>query len=431
VTAQTKSAAAREWGENWTLVLTTFVGFSFLAVATGSFSMFMEPISEEFGWSRSFISLGVTISSLVTALLSPFFGVAVDRWGSRRLALPGTVLTIMAICGFSLASGSEVQWLAIWGIYALISITVKTTVWTAPVANTFTVARGLALGITLCGTAVSQTLLPPLTNWLIDSFGWRTAYVYLALGWGGFTFILCWLFLYDTHDRLPAKNRAQSRRDAPVLPGLTIAAAWRDRALWQLAISTLLIMMFTLGLTIHQIAILGEAGVSRVNAAWLSSLAGIAGIAGKLVTGALLDRFRANWVGGLTMSATAFAFFLLIDGVHAPALIFCAMLVNGYTQGTKLQITSYLTSRYAGMRNFGAVFGFMNSVIAIGAATGPLIAGLAYDLSGSYTPFLIAGTIGSIIAGLLLITLPRYPDWPSLEPVVAEAQARPPAPALA
>ena len=88
-------------------------------------------------------------------------GLAVDRWGSRRVGLPGILATILTICAFGLATGSHVQWLAIWVIYAFISITVKTTVWTAPIARTFSAARGLALGITLCGAAASQAILPP------------------------------------------------------------------------------------------------------------------------------------------------------------------------------------------------------------------------------------------------------------------------------
>ena len=149
-----------------------------------------------------------------------------------------------------------------------------------------------------------------LTNWLIDTQGWRMAYVWLSVGWGGMTFVLCWLFLYDAHDRLPAGEQAAARRDGPVLPGLTITGAWRDRGLWQIAVSTMLILLFAMGLTVHQIAILGEAGVSRTNAAWLASMAGVAGIVGKLVTGMLLDRFRPNWVGGITMSAAALGFAL-------------------------------------------------------------------------------------------------------------------------
>jgi predicted MFS family arabinose efflux permease len=138
---------------------------------------------------------------------------------------------------------------------------------------------------------------------------------------------------------------------------------------------------------------------------------GVAAIAGKLVTGVLRDRFRANWVGGLTLASTALAFFFLIDGVHSPLLIVLAMLVNGYSAGTKLQIASYLTARYAGMRNYGVIYGVMTSVTALGSALGPITAGFAFDMTGSYSLFLIAGTVGCLIGGMMLLALPAYPDW--------------------
>jgi len=425
-------SAKDEWKRGGTLVLAAFVGFSFLSIMTGSLSMFMEPVGNEFGWSRTLTSAGFTIAAIFTALLSPFFGIVVDRYGSRRIALPGIIATMACICAFSLASGSTTQWIALWVVYAVVSITVKTTVWTAAVAGMFTTAQGLALGITLCGTAAAQAILPPLANWLIDDFGWRMAYVWLGVGWGGITFILCWFFLFDAHDRrkktLAAEQKAGktsakgAAADRPDFPGLTVAQAWRSAALWRIAISTLIIMALTLGLSIHQIPILTEAGVTRTEAALLASLAGIAGIAGKLITGVLLDRYNANWIGGLTLAATALAFGLLIDGVNSPAFIVFAMIVNGYTQGTKLQINGYLTARFAGMKNFGKIYGTMNAVIAFGSAMGPLVAGFAYDMRGDYEIYLIVGVIGSILCGLLLLTLPAYPKWDRTE---AEENAQP------
>lgn len=407
--------ASEEWKQNWALVLACLTGFSFLSVMTGSLSMFMQPLSDEFGWSRTVLAGGFSIAALMTALLSPFFGIAVDRYGSRRIAIPGVLITALAMASFSMLSGSISQWIILWVIYAAISITINTTVWTAAVAGIFTTSQGLALGVTLCGSAAAQAILPPLADWLITHYGWRTAYVWLAFGWGGITLVLCAFFLFDAHDHRAAKYKNSHVKaenpQKPVFTGLTIPQAWRDPALWRIAASTLIIMFLTVGLTVHQIPILMEAGVSRTQAALLASLAGVAGVAGKLITGVLLDRFRPNWVGGLTLTATALAFGLLIQGIASPALIIFAMLVNGYTQGTKLQINSFLTARYAGMRNFGTIYGFMNGLVAFGSGAGPVLAGLAYDSAGSYGPFLIIGTIGSLVCGFLLLSLPRYPEW--------------------
>jgi predicted MFS family arabinose efflux permease len=264
--------------------------------------------------------------------------------------------------------------------------------------------------MTLGGSGVAQAILPILCIWLIANVGWRNAFFYLAFGWGGVTLLLCWLFFHDI--RAPSRAKKRSADDQN-LDGLTIKQAWRDRGLWQIAIATVLMMALTQGLGFHQIPIMTDAGLSRGSAAWLAGIAGLASIAGNVVTGALMDRFRANWVGGITLGTMAIAFALLLEEIRTPSLIVVAMIINGYAAGTKLQICSYMTSRYGGLRNFGAIFGFMGSLIAIGGALGPLLAGIAYDLSGGYNPFLFVGVIGSVAAGLLILTLPRTREWKS------------------
>jgi predicted MFS family arabinose efflux permease len=412
--SQTALSAREEWKRGWGLVLASCIGFSFFSVPTATLGVFMEPIGDNFGWGRTLISAGTSISSVVTALLSPFFGILIDRYGSRRLALPGLVVTSFAIASIALANGSAAQWLAIWAFYALISISVKTTVWTAAVSGTFNAGRGLALGLTLSGTAAAQIIAPPLSNWLIDAYGWRLAYVWIGLGWGSVALLLSWLFLYDAHDRRRTAAR-DGRIDGPAqadLAGLPITEAWRSRALWSIAVATFVMMLFSLGLQIHQVPILTGAGVSRSNAAWLAGLFGVTGIIGKLATGWLLDRFpRRHWIGAATLAANAISFALLLTGDLGPAVIVAAIAINGYSAGTKLQICTLLTSRYGGMRNFGKIYGAMTSIVALGSGLGPMVAGMVFDLTGSYAWFLLAGVIGCIGSALLILLLPAYPDW--------------------
>ena len=305
---------AQEWERGWTLVLASAVGFSFFSVLLSAVGLFMEPLKQEFGWDKSLLSAGPAIATGVTALLSPFYGALIDRFGSRRLALPGIVVTMAGTAMFALADGSKAQWIAMWALFGLILTSIKSTIWTTAVAGMFDKGRGLALGIVVAGTAVSQTVVPPLGNWLIAVSGWRGAFFWLAAGWGSITLVLCWLFLFDAHDR---KARAAadsgdpiSKRGAIELPGLTKAQALRSPALWMVAVSTFTVMLLTIGLGIHLFPILTESGVPRGTAAWLLSLGGISGLIGKLMTGFLLDRFRPNWIGGLTPGVTALNFLL-------------------------------------------------------------------------------------------------------------------------
>jgi predicted MFS family arabinose efflux permease len=418
--AEPKMTARQEWTRGWTVVVAAFVGFSFFSMMTAGAGVFMGPLIHEFGWSKAQASSGISIAGITTAVLSPFFGILIDKWGTRRLALPGLVLMSLLTAAFALNTGSFALWTAMWLIYGLVGLSIKSTVWSTTIASGFDAVRGMALGVMLCGAAFAQMVTPPLANWLIAEFGWRMAFVWLGLGWGAFAFAICVPFLRDLHRsaarRLPGDDAA-----SPEIPGLTVAEAWRDRALWQIGISTFLMMLLTIGLMVHQFEIMREAGISRANAAWLTSLFGAGGIVGKLVTGVLIDRYPPNWIGGLTLASAALAFLLLMSQFTTPALIVVAMAVNGYASGTKLQITGFMTTRFAGLRNFGKIFGMMAALIAAGSALGPVLAGRIRDVTGEYTVFLIAGVVGSAICGLLILTLPRYPAFRQREIEPGEA----------
>jgi predicted MFS family arabinose efflux permease len=418
------STAAQEWKSNWTLVLASSLGFCFFSVMLSTTGLFMEPVSKEFGWGRTLFASGVSIATFTTAIASPFLGIIVDKWGARRLALPGVLLTMLSMTLFGLTNGQVWMWVALWLFFGLASACIKSTVWTVAVLGVFTRSKGLALALVMSGTALSQVVVPPLGNWLIADFGWRAAYVWLGLGWGLPTFLLAFLFFYDLHDvaaRRRAKEAESAAKAAAVdLPGLTVAQASRDWALWRVGISSFVVMVLTQGLMAHLIPIMTDAGVSRTNAALLSSLSGIAGIVGKLITGVLLDRFRPNWIGGLTLGAAALTFLFLMEGLNSPAAIVFALMVNGYAAGTKTQITGYLTASYGGMKSFGVVYGVMAALMAAAAGLGPLVAGAVYDLTGDYGPFLLAGAIGCAFGGMMIISLPAYPKWEKKEP---EAEA--------
>jgi predicted MFS family arabinose efflux permease len=422
--SQTSLTTAQEWKSNWTLVLSSSLGFCFFSVMLGSAGLFMQPVSEEFGWSRTLFSSGVSIATFTTAILSPFLGIIVDKWGARRLALPGVVLTMASIAAFGLTSGASWQWVVLWLFYGAASACIKSTVWTAAVLGVFTKSKGLALALVMSGTALAQIIVPPLGVFLINEFGWRSAYIWLALAWGTPTLLMCYFFFFDLHDA--ARKRIKDKVEAlePVdLPGLTVPQASRDWALWRIGISSFVVMVLTQGLLVHLIPILTDAGVSRTKAALLTSLSGVAGIAGKLISGVLLDRFRPNWIGGITLGVASLTFALLMDGLRSPTAIVIALMVNGYAAGTKTQITGFLTASYGGMKSFGVVYGVMAACMAAASGLGPLVAGVVYDVSGGYEPFLLAGAIGCAFGGFMILSLPAYPKWEKKDPEEAEAFA--------
>ncbi len=409
-----EQTALQEWKNGWTLVFASFVGFLSFSVMISATSAFMGPLAKEFGWGRTLLSAGTGMSSILSVLLAPFFGALIDRYGARRIALPGVALSAVAVMAMATNTGSQTYWIALWMFYAAAGLFVNTPVWTLAVSGMFEKSRGLALAVALAGATTAHAIIPPISVFLIDLFGWRLAFVILGGGLGAIALTICFFFFYDAGDRIRAAPRPQT--DAPRQPvreiaGLSLSEAWRSTALWRIGISILVIMTLTIGFLIHQIEILVENGVSRENAALLAGLAGGMGVVGKLVTGFLIDRYPGNWVGGLTMSAAGIAFYLLVSGAASAALIFVAMLVNGYTAGAKLHIASYLTVQYSGLRNFGKIYGVISSLVALGSGIGPILAGAIYDGLGSYEPFLMFGAAALALSAMLLLSLPRYPDW--------------------
>jgi predicted MFS family arabinose efflux permease len=405
--------AAEEWKKFWPLVLVAAVGFSFHSVMSASTGLFMTPLGQEFGWDKKMQTSGISIASISGILLSPFFGILIDKYGTRKLALPGLILSGACVTAFGFADGTVRQWIIMWSFYALASLAIKSTIWTSAVSGVFDKARGLAIGAALSGTAVAMTIAPPLCNYLISNFGWRNAFAWIGMGWGGLTLLLCFFFLYDVHDLKlrPLKASLDGQAAETSLPGLSVVEAWRSAALWRIGISTFFMMVITIALNIHQYPIMTEAGVDRTSAAWYASLAGFSGIVGKLATGWLLDRYRPNWIGGVTLALTSGAFILLMMPNLTTPMIVTAMVVNGYAAGTKLQIAGLLTSRYGGLKNFGKIFGMMATMIAAGSGLGPMFASAIYDSYGSYLPFLWVGVTASLVCGLLIFGLPVAPDF--------------------
>ena len=400
----------------WPLVVAATMGFSLHSVFTYSIGLFMEPLGKEFGWSRTLISAGTIIPTIFMVLFSPVTGAFIDRFGSRRLAIPCIALTGASLAAFSLADGSVIQWFALTVFYGAVSLGVKVTVWTTAITGAFTAARGLALGVTVCGSAVSQILAPPVTQVLVDNLGWREAYVGLGLGWGLPCLVLALMFLRDSTDT--ARRAATAQRTARSEPaaGLDFAEALRSTPLRRVAASTFLTMVIGTAMLLHQVPILTSTGASRADAAWLASLAGVAGIAGKLLTGWLVDRFGADWVGPLILTTPALAYFLLLQPESSISIYVLAMMIIGYTTGAKLQICAYLTANYAGMRNYGKIFGVMASIIAAAGSIGGISAGAVYDLFGDYNRVLLFGIVTSFICGGLIFRLGPAPNWGKLQP---------------
>jgi len=398
------ASRAEEWRAHWPLVLTCCIGFSISSIPVLIVGIVLQPLAEEFGWSRTQATIGMTIASVMSIPLAPLIGAMVDRWGVRRIALPGLIATTGATVAFGLANGSITQWIVLWAFFGAAVIGVKAVLWTTAIASTFTHARAVAMSIVLGGTALASTVVPPVAQFLTDAYSWRCAYVGLALLFGVPAFVLSLAYMFDARDRM----RRHGRNAASVnvaLPGLTVREALRNASLYRIGLSTLITIAVSGGLSVHQVPLLSEAGLDRQFAALLASLTGVAALFGKVTTGWLMDRYDAGWIGAITNFIAVLALLCLLEEVRTPALIVGGFMMLGYAAGTGMQICAVLTSIYGGLRNYGKIFGVMASVMSVAFATGPLLASIARDISGGYNLFVFVAVPLKLIAGALLVRL--------------------------
>lgn len=397
----------------WPLILTANLGLSLQTVASYSLGLMMDPLTDEFGWGRAQISMASLIPAILMILLSPFVGAMIDRWGTRRLAIPSIALTGISLALISQVNGSLTLWFSFWLFYGVVSLGTKITVWTTAISGSFEAARGMALGLAVAGAAVTQIVAPPLTQVLVDNYGWRVAYVALGIGWAAVPLVLALFFLRDARDRKRLAHEPDtSPPPAPVpLAGLSGREALHSIPLLRIAISTLLTMFIGTAILIHQVPILTSAGVDRSDAAWLAGLAGVAAFVGKIMTGWMVDRWDASLVGAILLLTPALGYWFILNDAQNFVAILMGMIIIGYTTGAKLQICAYLTAQHAGMRNYGKIFGVMTSMIGIGGGLGSIGAGLVFDQFGHYEPILVAGILLSFVCSGLILKLGQAPDW--------------------
>jgi MFS family permease len=415
--------AAQEWRRHWLLVLSALAGLTVATLPTATLGMFMQPLADDFGWTRTQVTAGLTMFALVSMPLIPFAGVLIDRFGPRRIAVPGLLVCGACFAAFGLMSGPYWQWILIWLAYTLASLMICMVVWTSAVSNAFTASRGLALAVVLCGAAVATGLAPTVTRLLMDQWGWRGAYIGIGAGWAGLAFVLVLLFFHDR--RRSSATSADGDAAPQELPGgLTLGQAMRSATTLRIGFAMFVASLLGSGVLVHIVPLLAAKGLPLAQATTMVAMMGGASIVGKLVTGWLMDRLSGSLLPTLGYAGPAISCALLLQDSTAAWLPMLAMVVLGYCMGASLQLGTYLTTRYAGLRNFGAIFGVFASLMGVGGGLGPLLAGGIFDATGGYALMLTGSIPLAIMAGLAVFRLGPYPVF-APEPVPLSRQSAP------
>lgn len=398
--------AGLEWRRFWPLAVASAIGYSMTSIHVYTLGAFMEPLEQEFGWTRSQISVGLTISGLIGAALAIPVGLLVDRLGPRIIGLTGIMLLSSAYALFGTATGTTANWIMLWVFFALVNALMSATVWTKGVASCFERGRGSAFALTLCGSAIGATVSPLVVTWLIGTVGWRMAFPALAGMCAALIFPVAFRYF-----RIPKANRKLEERpqsDASLtIEGVSLLEALRIASFYKLLAASGLFVFTVTGTVVHFIPLLTDFGANPMAAAGTASIIGLFAILGRLCTGPLLDLFRANFVGAAVFLLPILATTLLLFAGDSPVIQVIAAVCFGFTLGSEVDVIAYLTSRYLGIRHYGALFGAMGGALALGSASGPLAAGAAYDIFGNYEPFMVATLVASFVSLIALATLGR------------------------
>ncbi|MDB5726278.1 MAG: hypothetical protein JWQ16_3032 [Novosphingobium sp.] len=408
-----RAVPAGEWRQHWPMLMPCVVGIMMAAVNGYSLGVIMGPLERETGWSRTEISMGPMIISVMALFAAPIVGSGIDRFGPRKVAIIGTVIYCSALAFVATASGDIMSWWTRWAILGLGTMFVLPTVWTAAINSLFSANRGKALAIALCGTGLSAAVVPVLTNAMIQWNGWRGAYIGLAMISAAIVLPLVLLFFRGATD--VTAHSSKPLVPAEALPGLTRREGFRSPSFLKLAGAVLLFGITSCALTVNAVPVLISEGLDASTAAWIATLIGLGSIAGRLGGGFLLDHFNANKIaaGGSFAPVVTVVLFIAFPG--SELALAAGLLILGLSAGTEVDACSYLAARHFGMRSFGALFGAINGLVLFGAGMAPIAANMVYDFTGNYHAVLISVAPLSLMAGILFLALGRYPDFTATE----------------
>ncbi|WP_439134201.1 MFS transporter [Pseudomaricurvus sp.] len=388
----------------WQVVVALVIqGVSAASIFTG-YSVVVAPFKLEFGPSNMVLMLGMTLTSLISGLLSPSIGAALDRFSIRKMMLVGVGLVMLGFCLMSVST-SMFQVLLVYGVFMSVgSLLLGPIATSALLARWFTRRRGLAMGIAACGSAVGGLLLPPLLQIMIDSFEWRIALRIFSV----VIFILTVpLIVFLVVDRPTPEQHSQdaiagSHGSVATEPQEIPGSVFKDRNFWYIALVIGSLFCGPMALMSNMMPFALGRGVDAVNAAFLISIYSGAGLAGKLICASVVDRINQRLGLGVILCLVIVGMMGFIQA-NSYSLLSVACLIVGMASGTASLFWSVILAQVYGPNKVGQMMGKMNLVIMPLTLLSPPLFGWVSDITGSYVNAFI-GYIGLLVLALMLLT---------------------------
>jgi MFS family permease len=394
----------------WVIVA---VGIVVTCVGMGamlSLTVFLAPIADVMGWSRTGISVAALVNWLCMGAGAFAWGALSDRFGTRIVVLSGGVLLGL---GFVTASraGTLTQFQLLFGVLVGLAAGSFYTPMTATTARWFTRHRSLAVALVSAGLSVGSAVMAPLARWLINTYDWRFAM--LVIG------DIVWLVIIPVSllVRDPRAPRVAGVAGAAAAgPDLTVAQALRTPQFAALALAYFACCAAHSGPIFHMVTNAIDHGISAMAATTVLSVASLASLTGKIVCGLIADRVGAKrtLVAGLALQAIAVSLYL---GTGRLMVFYAVAVVFGFAYGGVMPLYAILVREYFGERIMGAAFGAVSLAATLGMALGPWLGGFTYDALGSYAWMFIGSS--AIGLGAVAIALTFRPPRAVMKPLLA------------
>jgi MFS family permease len=385
-------------------------GFAIQAISIGAmfaYGVFFTEFQSEFGWSRALVSGASSLAFLVMGLGGILAGRLNDRIGPRvLLVVSGSALGL----GYLLMYWLQVSWqlYLLWGVLAGIGFSTHDVVTLSTVARWFVRRRGMMSGIVKVGTGSGQLLVPLIATALIALFDWRNSCFII-----GTAVLVALVTVAQIMRRDPQSIGLLPDGDidgyhcATTLTGLrdlSLRAAARTRQFWTLCIAEFAIFFCLLTIIVHIVPHAKDLGLAPTAAAGVLSTIGGISMLGRIVMGAVNDR-----IGG--KRSLIICFIVLLFGLiwlqmaGEGWMLFIFAVIYGLAHGGFFTVMSPLVAELFGIGSHGLLFGLVLFCGTIGGALGPLIAGHAFDVAGSYRMVFFILTLLVVMGFVLIMVL--------------------------
>ncbi len=372
--------------------------FAIVGLALYGLPFYYDFMVTEFGWTRTQVTSGNAISKLLVGPLFGFLaGWVVDRFGPRRLMLAGILMAGGAVAGLGYTGG------VLWLFFVFYVFNALGYVCAGPLPNQvlltrwFDKTRGRVMGLAYVGIGLGGALVPLLSVWLVQLYGWHVALACL----GALIVLVAFPMAFFVQEHPPDAAAAAVAGPAPLAP---LGWVFRTPAFYLLAIGSMCSIGAVGGTNQHLKLFLSlDQHFTQAQAAGVASLVLACSLVGRLLMGWLADRFPKKYVMLLIYLLVAGAIPILF-GVHVPGAVMAFAIIFGIGLGGDYMIIPLMAAELFGVRVMGRLMGIILTADGVAEATVPMLVGYLRDQTGGYGAG-FAVLIGLALAGAVAVAL--------------------------